>query len=301
MPTYGPWVQPDPGQEQIAFHVASWGELHLGGRWPFPIPAVSRPASLSGPILAGGDASTTWWGRPTRDTVSVGGSIIYGFTPTGQEPPPLPEGAVGVEFHPDDTAHLTSDAILYGTAVSRSAASWDDAAGPYSFSPRTDFVQALSAVHWDFDESTGVVEVEELTYGDMAGNPTVGVVHSPAIVHTVSPGAEWTDYTPFQTTAGPSEMLHLVSAPELMRTGVAPTLPASSFLEVSVQTSAWIDSAVAIVQRPRYRFVYPDPLGGAWRIRQRQSLAGSDSWPLRQRQNGGHTGSWALRQRQSGA
>jgi len=40
--------------------------------------------------------------------------------------------------------------------------------------------------------------------------------------------------------------------------------------------------------------------GGAWRLRQRQSLAGTDSWPLRQRQNGTHSGSWPLRQRQSG-
>jgi len=42
------------------------------------------------------------------------------------------------------------------------------------------------------------------------------------------------------------------------------------------------------------------PLGGAWRLRQRQTLTGSDSWPLRQRQNGGHSGSWPLRQRQRG-
>jgi hypothetical protein len=39
---------------------------------------------------------------------------------------------------------------------------------------------------------------------------------------------------------------------------------------------------------------------GAWRLRQRQTLTGSDSWPLRQRQNGHHSGSWPLRQKQRG-
>ena len=48
---------------------------------------------------------------------------------------------------------------------------------------------------------------------------------------------------------------------------------------------------------PRYRI---HTTGGAWRLRQRQSLTGTDSWPLRQRQNGGATGSWPLRQRQRG-
>lgn len=48
----------------------------------------------------------------------------------------------------------------------------------------------------------------------------------------------------------------------------------------------------------RWRWV---PQGtGLTRLRQRQTLTGSDSWPLRQRQNGGHTGSWPLRQRQQG-
>lgn len=42
------------------------------------------------------------------------------------------------------------------------------------------------------------------------------------------------------------------------------------------------------------------PGGGAWRLRQRQSLAGADSWPLRLRQNAASTGSWGLRQRQTG-
>jgi hypothetical protein len=48
----------------------------------------------------------------------------------------------------------------------------------------------------------------------------------------------------------------------------------------------------------RWRWV---PEGtGLTRLRQRQTLTGSDSWPLRQRQNGGHSGSWPLRQRQTG-
>lgn len=48
-------------------------------------------------------------------------------------------------------------------------------------------------------------------------------------------------------------------------------------------------------------FEYRYPIAsGAWRTRQRQSLAGADSWPLRQRQDGGHSGSWVLRQRQQG-
>lgn len=51
-------------------------------------------------------------------------------------------------------------------------------------------------------------------------------------------------------------------------------------------------------QPPRYRFV--TPTRGMWRLRQRQSLAGSDGWALRQRQAGGHPGSWPLRQRQPG-
>lgn len=42
----------------------------------------------------------------------------------------------------------------------------------------------------------------------------------------------------------------------------------------------------------------PQAATGMWRLRQRQSLPGTDSWPLRQRQNGGHTGSWPLRGRQ---
>lgn len=39
---------------------------------------------------------------------------------------------------------------------------------------------------------------------------------------------------------------------------------------------------------------------GAWGLRQRQRLTGTDSWPLRQRHNGSHAGSWPLRQRQTG-
>lgn len=50
----------------------------------------------------------------------------------------------------------------------------------------------------------------------------------------------------------------------------------------------------------QYRIVTPDVVGGIYRTRQRQSLAGSDSWPARQRQNGSHTGSWPTRQRQRG-
>jgi hypothetical protein len=54
-------------------------------------------------------------------------------------------------------------------------------------------------------------------------------------------------------------------------------------------------------RRPAYRWLYADPTpSGQWRLRQRQSLTGSDSWPLRQRHNGAHTGSWPLRQRQAG-
>ena len=39
---------------------------------------------------------------------------------------------------------------------------------------------------------------------------------------------------------------------------------------------------------------------GLWRMRQRQSIAGTDSWPVRALQNGHHSGSWPIRARQNG-
>lgn len=58
-------------------------------------------------------------------------------------------------------------------------------------------------------------------------------------------------------------------------------------------------NVVGVIHQPwRWRWV---PKGlGLTRLRQRQTLPGSDSWPLRQRQNGAHTGSWPLRQLQRG-
>jgi hypothetical protein len=56
-------------------------------------------------------------------------------------------------------------------------------------------------------------------------------------------------------------------------------------------------SIARMFQPPRYRFVYPTTTS-VWRLRQRQSFAGSDGPALRQRQNGSATGSWPLRQRQ---
>jgi hypothetical protein len=88
------------------------------------------------------------------------------------------------------------------------------------------------------------------------------------------------------------------------------------FAAVAVSPTSWaaavpppVDTAVEILSvrvlttvRPRrYRWLYDTPQGtGMWRLRQRQSLVGSDGWPLRQRQQGKHSGSWPLRQRQRG-
>lgn len=70
-------------------------------------------------------------------------------------------------------------------------------------------------------------------------------------------------------------------------TGVATRAKVMAVQVHGVNHSAW-----------RWRWV---PQGtGLTRLRQRQTLTGSDSWPLRQRQSGGHSGSWSLRQRQSG-
>jgi len=69
--------------------------------------------------------------------------------------------------------------------------------------------------------------------------------------------------------------------------------------EVAVHTYVRGMNIIAVHHLPwRWRWV---PKGlGLTRLRQRQTLPGSDSWPLRQRQNGAHTGSWPLRQRQRG-
>lgn len=67
---------------------------------------------------------------------------------------------------------------------------------------------------------------------------------------------------------------------------------------VSYRTGRILSVSVSqMVKPPRYRFVWP---GGQYRLRQRQTLPGSDGWPLRQRQHGAHSGSWPLRQRQTG-
>lgn len=69
----------------------------------------------------------------------------------------------------------------------------------------------------------------------------------------------------------------------------------------NAQATTWLRAVEAVaVHRAAWRWRLVSDQRGAWRLRQRQSLPGSDSWPLRQRHNGTHSGSWPLRQRQRG-
>ncbi|MBO9555617.1 hypothetical protein [Cellulomonas sp.] len=80
----------------------------------------------------------------------------------------------------------------------------------------------------------------------------------------------------------------------------APSSPSATDLGRLVQglVSAVVSEITCLYRPPRYRII--TPASGMWRLRQRQSPAGTDTWPLRQRQHGMHSGSWPLRQRQRG-
>lgn len=105
-----------------------------------------------------------------------------------------------------------------------------------------------------------------------------------------SPPEQWWEQTPFAADlpAG-TERLALVP---LMVPNLSLPWPGDAQVRI---VSATVD--VIVTHHARWRFIYT---GGHYRVRQRQSLAGTDSWPLRQRQNGATSGSWPLRQRQSG-
>lgn len=132
------------------------------------------------------------------------------------------------------------------------------------------------------------------------------------------PSSVWADpqvtSSPQWTWPGASESVSTVSGPQVVELDV-PLDEVQDFAAFAPATSLWWggiapaeDVVVQItsirvyttVRPQRYRWLFATPRGGMWRLRQRQSLTGTDSWPLRQRQNGGATGSWPLRQRQRG-
>lgn len=149
--------------------------------------------------------------------------------------------------------------------------------------------------------------------------PTVNRIPGNSGGVDLGPSSVWTDpqiaSSPQWAWPGADESVSAVGDPAVVELDV-PLDPVEDIAALAPATSLWwgglapaegvsvqIESIRVYTKvRPRqYRWLYATPRGGGvWRLRQRQSLTGTDSWPLRQRQNGGATGSWPLRQRQRG-
>ena len=181
-------------------------------------------------------------------------------------------------------------------------------------------------IEWESEEGTWADD-ELLVVVDGALTPgtpatTVRVAELPATwaptwpVENSIPLSDW--ITPSDLVAWPSATGTRPARPGSAAGGtLSLAVPYSGTPRVVIATEAgWVepanladvfgDHARLIPNLTTARFRYTPPryrihtTGGVWRLRQRQSLTGTDSWPLRQRQNGGHSGSWPLRQRQRG-
>lgn len=297
---HGPWQDPPaPAVESLAFGVAFWGHTDITGSWPWASGSMSVLSTevLKQPVppaLASLPATRRETGTDTAG-MSLWGWYLWGWTPPTWEPD-LPEGAIGVEFDgPVDMGPVT---VVGGIAAAAEHVS-DLGEGPVGVT------QAFSGkiVHAsDVTRSGLTVTVPPLSPTIVAGWDDLAEMSVPA--QDLAPSAESTGIVgvapePFEIPAdGDLSIAMLVSLIEEVDPPAFPA-PDSGRRHVFQYWAGNVDLAArALVTRPRYRFLYSS--GGAWRLRQRQSLTGTDSWPLRQRQNGGATGSWPLRQRQRG-
>lgn len=297
---HGPWQDPPaPAVESLAFGVAFWGHTDITGSWPWASSTIAATSTevleqeipeavASVPAGRRGDVTDT-------AGLSVWGWHLWGWSPPAWEPD-LPEGAIGVEF--DGSVDVGPVTVAGGIAAAAEHLS-DFGEGPsgitQAFSGK--IVQAS-----DVTRSGLTVTVPPLSPSVVAGWDELASMSVPA--QDLAPSVESTGITgvtpvPFEIPAdGDLSIAMLVS---LIQDTDPPEFPApdGSRRHVFQYWAGNVDlTARALVTRPRYRFLYPT--GGMWRLRQRQSLTGTDSWPLRQRQNGGATGSWPLRQRQRG-
>lgn len=203
--------------------------------------------------------------------------------------PELPEDAIGFEIEHDP---VVGSATLRGNLT---GASESGGMGRLDFT-----AEVVSSSGWVpfFDETTGEVagwSPTDLSWPTVLDWPVQGGVPVPG-----DTGAGVSTETGAFTIGGVDGPVTLVLVPSLLR-GPTPEVPDVVAAGAVYSVDCTLLAAQATVTRARYRFVYPDPVvKGMWRLRQRQSLVGTDSWPLRQRQNGGATGSWPLRQRQRG-
>jgi len=102
-----------------------------------------------------------------------------------------------------------------------------------------------------------------------------------------------TNPTPFDADMGYCPGTFIAAFFEPALTGAAPDEWHDPIAQVRFEEITRVVSPIR-----RMRWIFGDQ--GAWRLRQRQTLTGSDSWPLRQRQNGLHSGTWTPRQLQRG-
>lgn len=216
----------------------------------------------------------------------------------------------------------SADPPLWTASQTHSVHAW--AAGARDLTPVDPVVPTGTRVEWESD--TGVWADDQLHVviaGAVAPDTPETLVRVAALPAGWSPGwpaaeaISLTDWiTPTDLDEWPSDTGSRPARPTTAPGGtVALSVPYDGDPRVVLATeAAWVAPPVLLdlgtqqvalasatatfrYTPPRYRLITP---GGAWRLRQRQTLTGTDGWPLRQRQNGGHSGSWPLRQRQRG-
>jgi len=290
MPSPGPWLDPPaPRVVGATFDTVAVASVP-GARW---IDWADVPVTL-GEIDAGYYTETgvsvtqvagsfVEWADPavTPEDPGWGGlvasTLVHNVTAAGDigfDPGPFPEGAVGFEIEPGEGGDVEVGMHVAGTLI---RTGWEthrvDSTIVLGPTPVTNPI----GPPW---LAGGVLPRASATSWDQAGHLTVG------------------DEIEFDySTEQVFERMLLTTFPDpLLHAGPAPDTPPHGLTYSSRATAVIVGFEVRALKR--FRWLYGSK--GAWRLRQRQSLVGTDSWPLRQRQNGGATGSWPLRQRQRG-
>jgi len=339
---YGDWIVEEPDWHEVAFRgqpldsvefprlgpdyekYMSWQDMISNHVFGYVRPRFYQSPSLVQEWITlweHGVVQHPWWdssvvtkvdGRPLG-TVGYGGHAhIQGLRlelrpePSSQQlPPPLPEGAIGVEWQGGSPGWVVEPDASRRVRVALNTLSEE-----WGGAPKWSWYAGVSVMQ-GFPDGHSVPDRE-------FGGPS-GVIEWPPdqprqIGRWRSQGRRFTDET--------TELfvLPLTSKGETQEAIIVPTLehvtgtkyddtaishtPASppSPQQQLDQSRTWVarlyEVAVEMVaRRVAYRFIYPTK--GMWPYRQRQSL-GASGYPYRQRQNGGNTGSHPYRQRQRG-
>ncbi len=296
----GPWLPaPSPIVESVEF---GWN-LGFTGTFDVPtseltefgheVPGTPRthsltldPRELPGYLRASEAVDNSLGLRATGNIQHV---TLSEYSPLPWTPEQWPEGAVGYEL---DGTPTISSAITVSGLIEASASGNNDN-GTIAF-------DGLMAIADGWGRRGQFVTLPWPWWENLAAWQVVGRAH-------VAASASGTP-----APSGPSPFSASVSADDLTVLGLLPStltgptwpplLPPPPYDHlVTYGAGCSLIEARATITRPAYRFLFEVPeTKGMWRVRQKQSLPGTDSWPLRQRQNGGATGSWPLRQRQTG-